>query len=117
MYVSTKYGIGAVTLRKWIFHSLPIFAKAARRFEHILAGALAAFHPGSTAQAHADGGRVGDLERLDIAIEGSEDVARDSAEFRNRRIIRMNADANAGFLGHRGNLADEVRIVIPQFFF
>ena len=90
--------------------------ETAHRFVDILTGALAAFHPGSTAQAHAYGGRVRNLQRLDVAVVGAEDVARDSGEFGNRRIVRVNADTNAGFLRHRGNLTDEVRIVIPEFF-
>src|SRR5262249_29349816 len=81
-------------------------------FENVFAGGLATFHPRAAAKTDANGGRVGDLECAHITVEGAEDVPRDAAELGNRRIIGMDADAHAGFLGDGGNLADEIRVVL-----
>ena len=62
-------------------------------------------------------GRVCDFESLHIPIERSEHMSWNSAEFRDRRIVRMNPDPHARLLSHRRDLADEVRVVLPQFLF
>src|SRR5207302_5412987 len=81
-----------------------------------LAHLLAAFHPGSRTEANSDVGTVGDLQGSCIAIKVPEDATRHSAQFRHRRIIRMNANAHPQLFRNRHHLPDEIGVVFPKLF-
>src|SRR6185436_1464407 len=83
-------------------------------FKNVLARMFASFHPGAGAKTDADVGTVRDFERSNVSIEVAKDAARDPAQFRHRRIIRMNADAHAQFFSERDNLLDEIGVVLPK---
>src|SRR4029077_2240572 len=85
-------------------------------FDRFGSGHFAAFQPASAAQADTDVGAVGDLDCAFVALEVGEDAARHAGEHRLRRVIRMNADADARLLGHRDDLLDEVGVVLPDLF-
>src|SRR5262249_55200346 len=86
----------------------------ADRGENVAAGRFPTLHPRAAAQAHADIGAVRDLERLHVAVKCAEDMTRDAAEFRNRRVIGMDADSGTLLFGGRNHLLDEVGVVFPQ---
>src|SRR5262249_28097911 len=95
-----------------LLHAAEVFNHA----DHVLAGHTAALHPTSTTQTHADVRAVGDLECSLVALKIREDAARDASQHRLRRVVRVYADADPGFLGHRNYLHDEVRVVFPDLF-
>src|SRR5262249_12857493 len=78
---------------------------------------LAAFGPCPAAQAYADVRTVRDLEGAHVAVVIAENAARHATQFRHRRIVGMNADADALLLCYRNHLLDEVGVVLPEFFF
>ncbi len=84
--------------------------------EDVLAGVLAALHPGPAAQAHADIRTIRDLQRLHVAVVIAENAARHAGEFGDGRIVGVNPDANAQLFGHGHDLLDEVRVVLPDLF-
>src|SRR5438128_6303159 len=108
-------GTGHVT--EMDFPEFAHLGEGSRSFKNILAGALAALHPCSAAETDSDIWRVGNLESPHVSVERAEDVSRDAAQFRNRRIIGMDSDTHSCFLGNRGNLTDEVCVVVPEFLF
>ena len=77
---------------------------------------LATFHPGARAKTDADVRTVGDLQRAHVAIEITEDTARDSAQLRHGRIVWMDADPHAQLFYNGHNLPDEIGVVFPKLF-
>ena len=62
-------------------------------------------------------GGVGDFERFFVALEGAEDAAGNAGEHGDGRVIGVDADADIVFHGDRGDAADEVFVVVPEFGF
>src|ERR1039458_419591 len=92
-------------------------AEVADHLLGILAGELlAALQPGAAAHADADIGTVGNFQRPFVAIEVAEDAARHAGQHGDRRIVGMDADAHARFVGNRRHLLDEVSEVLPDLF-
>ncbi len=92
-------------------------AEVADHLFGVLARELAAaFEPGPAAQADADVRTVGDLQGSLVAVEVAEDATRDAGEHGHRRVIGMNPDPDAGPLRDRGDLLDEIGVVLPDLF-
>src|SRR4051794_13098910 len=108
---------GAFDVAEVDFPELVHFGEGADGFENIFSHFVAAFEPGSAAETDADIGAVGGFEGAEVAVEIAEDAARHASELGHRRIIGMNADADAEFFSHRYDLTDEVRVIFPQFLF
>src|SRR4029077_19811317 len=92
------------------------FGEGAASFEYVLAHLLATFHPGPRAETDADVGTIGDLQSADVAIEVAEDASRHSAQFRHRRIVRVDANAHAQFFCNWHDLLNEKSVVFPKLF-
>src|SRR5439155_27107638 len=88
----------------------------ADRFDHVLAHLPATLHPGPAAEADADVGARGDLERPRVAVEVAEDRARDAGQLGHGRVVRVDSDPDAGLLGDGHDLADEIVVVLPELF-
>src|SRR5262249_51210124 len=80
---------------KWCAHiakvnlpKLPLLGKVANGFNDVLPHSAAAFQPGTGAEAHPNVRAVGNLKSADISVEIAKDAARNSAQLRNRWIIR-----------------------------
>src|SRR5262245_47652884 len=92
------------------------FRKSTGSLKDVLPHLLAAFHPGSRAETHADVRTVGDFQGARVAVEVPEDAAGHSAQFRHRWIVRMDANAHSQLFGNRSHLSDEIRVVFPKLF-
>src|SRR5207342_1877147 len=75
---------------------------------------LATLEPRAAAQTDPDVRAVGDLHRTLVALEVAEDASRYTGEHRHGRIVRVDADVDAHFLGNGRNLFYEVGVVLPD---
>src|SRR5262249_41092455 len=102
---------------KMNLEQLLLHGEVTNGFHHMFSGSIATFDPGADTQADADVGTIGDRKRSRIAGKSSKDTARNAAHFEASRIVGMNTDIDAGFLGNGHDFADEIRVILPQLVF
>ena len=100
------------------FEELIVGGEMFDSIDHTVAHAnFAPFQPAANAKADANVGAVGNFHCFLVTSKVAEHTAWNTAQRIDGRIVGVDADKDAGILGHRRNLADHVGVVVPQFFF